>query len=136
MPIHIEWYDEDRRIILSTFVGDIDLAEVEEALATYLSYFDSAPNTLHSIVDMRSMGRVSGFTLSELKGLREVVSHPRVGYTAVIGAQPIVHFALKVLVQLFDLRYALFGNVEEGGRYLREVIRIHDDKRPETNALS
>lgn len=131
MPIHIEWYDADRRIILSTFVGDINLAEVEEALATYLSYFDEATTTVHSIVDMRSMGRVSGFSLSELKGLQRVVSHPRVGYTAVVGAQPIVHFALKVLVQLFDLRYALFSNVEEGGRYLREVIRIHDDKRPE-----
>lgn len=133
MPIHIEWYDEDQRIMLSTFIGDIGLAEVEEALATYISHLDGAAGTVHSIVDMRSMGKVEGFTLAELTTLRQLVMHPRVGYTVIIGAQPVVHFVLKVLVQLFNLRYALFGDVEEGGRYLREIIRIHGDKRPESS---
>lgn len=125
MPVHVEWYDDTNLIVLSTFLGDVDRTDVEEALATYLNYLDNADRLVHFIADMRSFGKVNGFALNDLKPLRQLMQHPRMGYSVVVGAKPLVHFVLKVLVQTFRLRYALFGDVEEGARYLREVIRIH-----------
>lgn len=125
MPIHIEWYDPENQIILSTFVGDLTRAEVEEALATYISFLDSAERHIHFIADMRSLGKTGGFAFSELKALERVIRHPKTGYTVMVGNQPAVHFVLKVLSQLFNLRYVTFGDVEEGARFLREVIRVH-----------
>jgi hypothetical protein len=125
MPIHIEWYDPENQIVLSTFVGDITRDEVEEALATYIGFLDKAERQVHFISDMRSVGKTGGFAISELKALAHLLRHPKMGYTVMVGNKPATQFALKVLSQLFNLRYTTFGDVEEGARFLREVVRIH-----------
>ncbi|PJF34863.1 MAG: hypothetical protein CUN49_13485 [Candidatus Thermofonsia Clade 1 bacterium] len=125
MPIHIEWYDPENNIVLSTFIGDTELAEIEEALTTYIGFLEKSERMVHFMADMRQLGKAKGFAFSEIKLLQQFLKHPRMGYTVMIGRQPGVHFVLKVLSQLFNLRYATFGDVEEGARYLREVIRIH-----------
>ncbi|MBO9309584.1 MAG: hypothetical protein J7551_07360 [Chloroflexi bacterium] len=125
MPVRIEWYDPETPIVLSTFVGDITRAEAEEAIATYIGFLDNAERQVHFISDVRSIGKTSGFALSELKALADLLQHPRFGYVVVVGSKPTVHFALKVLAKLFNLRYTPFGDVEEGARFLREVARIH-----------
>ncbi|PJF30563.1 MAG: hypothetical protein CUN51_07070 [Candidatus Thermofonsia Clade 1 bacterium] len=125
MPIHIEWYDPENMIVLSTFVGDITRPEVEEALATYTGFLDKAERKVHFISDMRSVGKTGGFHVAELKALQQFLRHPKMGYTAMVGNKPAVHFVLKSLSHLFGLKYSSFGDVEEGARFLREVVRIH-----------
>lgn len=125
MPIHTEWYDPENMIVLSTFVGDLTRAEVEEALATYIGFLDSSERKVHFIADMRSVGKAGGFHVAELKSLQQLLRHPKLGYAAVVGNKPAVHFVMKSFAHLFGLHYASFGDVEEGARFLREVVRIH-----------
>lgn len=125
MPVHVEWYDPENMIVLSTFVGDITRAEVEEALVTYQGFLDNAERKVHFISDMRSAGKMGGFPVAELKLLPQLIRHPKMGYNVIISDHVVVHFILKTLTHLFGLRYATFGDVEEGARFLREVVRIH-----------
>ncbi len=89
MPIHIEWDNSEKKILVYTFEGVWSLNEFYIAFAQGNLMMDSVNHTVHTILDMRKSGSLPNGFIGTIRTLG-AKPHDNLGQMAMIGANGFV----------------------------------------------
>ena len=123
MPIESYWH-EPGAVLYIRLYGDLKKDDLQAALnATRDAHPHIIPGQqLHTITDMTEIGKIP-FKLTELiEALRGLGDVKATGWAIIISdGNPLVHFMVSTLAQLFNFRMRIFLTLEEGLNFLHEM---------------
>ena len=129
MTLETEWL-EPGRVLLLRIAGDVNIADLQATIAaTREARQHVIPNhRFHTVTDLTAIGKIP-LTITELKNaLHELGEIRSSGWAVVISnANPVVHFMVTTLAQLFNFRVRIFTDLEEGLAFLYQI----DETLPE-----
>ncbi len=121
MPFKVEWL-VDKRVILTTINGEIDLDLVDNVTRTIAQFFDEGQLPLvHLIIDALDVSRFSANLLNTTKLTDRYMKHPLFGWGIAITANPMIKFIGAIATGVTKTRYRTFGSREEAFTFLAEM---------------
>lgn len=123
MPYFIDWYIEDRVIYLQEF-GELtvdDLFEINHTLRAMLKDYGDTDYPLHLVIDHTALlGRP--VDMGALRGLMDVFSNPALGWSVVVGTNPVFwRFLYEMVNQFTDANLGRIDAMEAVADFLRDI---------------
>lgn len=119
MPAETTWYIENR-VILSRVEGEAtfqDVAEVDAELVARIRQGANFAPLVHLILDMRTMTKIP-VNLVEMRKTLTHLKEPALGWTLVIGMNPVMRFVAGMITQMAGVRFRMFPTFEEAVSFL------------------
>jgi hypothetical protein len=95
MAYRIEWIDQDKRILLQEYTGNVTIEEVSEVVSKVLTELEQGP--IYFVVQTK--GARLPVNLIAVRKLPELVRHPNAKHLAVIQDTTFMQYILQLMGQ-------------------------------------
>lgn len=119
------WWAVPDRVVMQRCYGDLTVEELKTINQTFVSqYLRVGTPLIHTVIDLTDM---TGFpkNLPQLTKAfqRDKQDIERLGWTLVVGVNPIVKFFASIITQLWSQsRFRVVDSVEDAEKFLKDVV--------------
>ncbi len=128
MPYQLTWAPEPH-IVLTTVTGISDAAQSEEWAKDIIEMMDNAATeSVHCIVDLRKMERITANIL-KMPIMMQFRRHPKLGWTVILGATPIIGFWIEMLSLVASGSCKLCKTMEDANTFLLGLVSVAEEHK-------
>jgi hypothetical protein len=119
MPFQVTWYHSDR-VIYVRLEGLVTLEEISGATEKVIEHVYQGTPPVHVLSDLRDMHKFPT-NLVDISRSVKPMDNTILGYTLIVGLNPVVRFLTSAISQFFKARYRTFNTPDEALAFLAEV---------------
>jgi hypothetical protein len=126
VPFEIGWHQADR-IVHLRFYGDVTIDEIRDSSLSVKTHVEQGKPLVHTISDLSDVQHFPRNLLQISKATTKL-DNSVLGWTIVIGANPILAFIVTTISQLAGARLRMLPTMEEALTFLKSVDTTLQDE--------
>ncbi|NDJ54529.1 MAG: hypothetical protein GYB68_15790 [Chloroflexi bacterium] len=102
MKVSVDWYDQNRRIMLKRYVGRWDWPSFVKAQTTPEGLLDSVSHPVSVIIDAQDY-EIPPEILTKLPQIAQsrIAKHPNLAHVIIVSASPFVNLVAQMFIELY-----------------------------------
>ncbi|MEP7288985.1 MAG: hypothetical protein ABI947_24795 [Chloroflexota bacterium] len=109
MSINVAWDNDEKTVIIYTFVGQWEWIDYWTAIKDAAELLNTVTYKVDIIMDMRNARTMPEGSLSKAKQVLGYPRHPNIGMTAIVGANLFIETVVSTSAKVYK---ALWGNYD------------------------